>query len=106
MASFLSSDRCVVRPYSLQQTNRFDFFSPNQLITLSFSNPSRPEVLVSHTYHQNILNLSMENVKSNPSLAAAAFHYELPYRLMSSPADVLIVGSGTGNDVAAAVGVT
>jgi hypothetical protein len=30
-------------------------------------------------------------------------YYELPYRFVSTPGDVLVVGAGTGNDVAAAL---
>jgi SAM-dependent methyltransferase len=71
--------------------------------------PRPPAYLVdvNHDYHQKILDLSPEFMARNfPSaelnregLAA----YTLPYRFAPHPARVLVVGAGTGNDVAAAL---
>jgi spermidine synthase len=62
---------------------------------------------VDYDYFQKILDLSPEFINSNPGAKInqeALPHYELPYRLLSRPVEnVLIVGSGTGNDVAAAL---
>ncbi len=61
---------------------------------------------VNHDYFQKILDLSPEFMKQNPTAEPnrTAFpHYELPYRLVPNPHEVLIVGAGTGNDVAAAL---
>jgi hypothetical protein len=38
-----------------------------------------------------------------PQLADLAFHYDLPYRFAGEGAEILIVGAGMGNDVAAAL---
>lgn len=61
---------------------------------------------VNHDYFQKVLDLSPEFMAQNPQAEPnrTAFpHYELPYRLVSKPQDVLVVGAGTGNDVAAAL---
>lgn len=62
---------------------------------------------VNHDYHQKILDLSPEfmarafpSAQLNREGMAA---YSLPYRLAAHPGRVLIVGAGTGNDVAAAL---
>jgi len=38
-----------------------------------------------------------------PELEALAYNYDLPYRLIKEKAEILIVGAGMGNDVAAAL---
>ncbi len=61
---------------------------------------------VNHDYHQKIVDLSPEFVRRFPEFqpnASAFSTYELPYRIAQHPDDVLVVGSGTGNDVAAAL---
>jgi predicted RNA methylase len=61
---------------------------------------------VNHDYHQKILDLSPEfterfpDTEPNHSGIAA---YGLAYRLVPHPSQVLVVGAGTGNDVAAAL---
>src|SRR5262249_29421523 len=45
--------------------------------------------------------LSDEARRKDPGLQAMADYYELPYRLKPRPGRVLVVGAGTGNDVAA-----
>ena len=59
---------------------------------------------VNHDYHQKALDLSDAFIAEHPAqlLRVARFAYDLPYRL-SQPASVLVVGAGTGNDVAAAL---
>jgi SAM-dependent methyltransferase len=42
-------------------------------------------------------------IAQNPEWQGAAQHYNLPYLLQPHPQRVLVVGAGTGNDVAAAV---
>jgi SAM-dependent methyltransferase len=62
---------------------------------------------VDHDFFQRALDLSPDFLHANPTAQPnrTAFpQYELPYRLLSYPPDeVLIVGAGTGNDVAAAL---
>ena len=60
---------------------------------------------VNHDYHQRILDLRPETIERSPHrnvLERWAASYELPYRV-GRPERVLVVGAGTGNDVAAAL---
>lgn len=64
------------------------------------------QISVNHDYHQRAVDLSPEFVTRYPDFqpnAAARPTYELPYRLVPTPGSVLIVGAGSGNDVAAAL---
>lgn len=56
-------------------------------------------------YYQRILDLASSNVAAaaDPELKHMRDYYELPYRIYGAPADVAVVGAGTGNDVAAAL---
>jgi len=77
--------------------------SPYQVLVLHHRPPDPPSISVNNVYFQNILDLRPESILGNAGRRAAAGHYDLPYRLRSSPGKVLVVGSGTGNDVAAAL---
>jgi len=89
------------------------FWSPYYRITLydvppppGWPRPSAYLVDVNHDYHQKMLDLSPEftarypDVEPNRSGIAA---YDLAYRLVPHPGRVLVVGAGTGNDVASAL---
>ncbi|HEY6488092.1 MAG: hypothetical protein WCC26_04780 [Terracidiphilus sp.] len=61
---------------------------------------------VNHDYHQVILDLSKEFTAREPTAEPNHYGrpiYELPYRFAPNPGRVLIVGAGTGNDVASAL---
>lgn len=58
---------------------------------------------VNHDYFQRAVNLSPPAVAAAPALARLAENYDLPYKLLGNLDDVLVVGSGMGNDVAAAL---
>jgi spermidine synthase len=60
-------------------------------------------VRVNHCFYQDVFDCSAHAVAASPRNAQAAMYYDLPYRLRTEPGDVLVVGSGTGNDVAAAL---
>lgn len=92
------------------------FWSPYQKINLDCSryrfSPKEPplpfcHLLVNGVHHQHILDLSDATLRARPSLFSPALArygtYDLPFRFAPHPADVLIVGAGTGNDVAAAL---
>ena len=84
--------------------NRFDVFSPYQILTLVLNRDFKPVLETSNAYYQSILDLSPQAVaKEKEALLGWANFYNLPYRFKSEPHDVLVVGSGTGNDVAAAL---
>jgi len=60
---------------------------------------------INHRYYQETLNLSPEFLARHPELGGESSYnrYNLPFRFAGSSPKVLIVGSGTGNDVAAAL---
>ena len=72
-----------------------------------WSRPSGYALSVDNDYFQRVLDLSRDFVRRNPDAEpnrSALAHYELPYRLLlHPPKDVLVVGAGTGNDVATAL---
>jgi hypothetical protein len=100
-----------VKGHSLpQQTS----WSPYYRITLfeipppqGWPRPAAYLIDVNHDYHQKILDLSPEFMARNfPSAELnreGMKAYSLPYRLVPKPVRVLVVGAGTGNDVAAAL---
>jgi SAM-dependent methyltransferase len=70
------------------------------------SKPASYVVNVNYDYHQTILNLSADFLNRHPNLEpnrTARRAYDLPFQLAPKFSDVLIVGAGTGNDVAAAL---
>ena len=91
---------------------RLKIYSPYQLIVCNFDNShnklygSTMYLTVNHDYFQKIFDLSNSRPDA-PSgaresrLDKVALYYEFPYLFHPDPADVLIVGAGTGNDVAA-----
>jgi spermidine synthase len=83
--------------------NQLEVYSPYQILTLSLSSHRPPVIKTSNTYYQRILDLSRGDSADTWRLRAWSEYYELPYRVKPKPDDVLIVGSGAGNDVAAAV---
>ena len=61
---------------------------------------------VNHDYHQKAVDLSPDFVRRYPDYWPnndALRSYDLPYEMIDNPGDVLVVGAGTGNDVAAAL---
>ena len=64
------------------------------------------EVWVNHAGYQYIINLSAPFLARHPGLVQEAVEdnpYNLPFRFAAPSPSVMIVGSGTGNDVAAAL---
>ena len=63
------------------------------------------EMLVNHTLYQRIVNLSREFIARHDEIRDELIHnpYNLPFRFAVRGPSVLVVGSGTGNDVAAAL---
>jgi hypothetical protein len=65
------------------------------------------EVSTNDSWYQHILNYSPDFLKRHPELLSG--HpiewdpYNVPYRFSPSPRSVLVLGAGTGNDVAAAL---
>ena len=87
------------------------YWSPYQKLTLT---PIREngelisyELATNDSWYQRVVNFSPPFVAKHPALfesnSAGWDPYNLPYRFYSSPATVLVLGAGMGNDVAAAV---
>lgn len=83
--------------------NQFDVHSPYQILTLAVSRSDFHVLKVNNVYYQRILDLRSENVQTKEYLQKWSDNYALPYYFKPEPEQVLIVGSGTGNDVAAAI---
>lgn len=82
--------------------NHYDVYSPYQLLTVSYKKDG-PVLKSSNTYYQTILDLRPHSITGNEYRQRWERSYSFPYHVKPAPRDVLIVGSGTGNDVAAAV---
>ena len=86
---------------AIDRPGAVDFYSPYQLITLRLR-PVALAVESSHSYFQTIWDLR-PTVPRVGEFAQVAAYYDLPYAVVPRPARVLVVGSGAGNDVAAAL---
>jgi hypothetical protein len=83
------------------------YYSPYQVIALRLPDtgdavPSM-NVRVNHCFYQEILDCRPAATAISERNAKGAVYYDLPYKLRGLPGDVLVVGAGTGNDVAAAL---
>ncbi|HZB87618.1 MAG TPA: hypothetical protein VE291_03075 [Terracidiphilus sp.] len=89
------------------------YWSPYYRITVTpippppgWPSPAAYFVDVNHLFHQRILDLSPAFLAQYPNATQNSYGrpmYELPYRLVPNPGRVLVIGAGTGNDVAAAL---
>lgn len=78
-------------------------YSPYQILALrNFADGVRT-LNASHTYYQFLHNVGEDPQPGNEMLQRWIQFYSLPYRIRQRPERVLIVGAGTGNDVAAAI---
>ena len=80
-----------------------DIYSPYQILTVIFKKNAPPEIRACNTFHQNIYDLRTTNIAGDPVRQHWATYYGMPYLFKPQPRDVLILGSGAGNDVAAAL---
>lgn len=89
------------------------YWSPYQKLALTplYIQPSGElvgyDLQTNGTWYQKVINLSDDFIRRHPELStglpASLNSYNLPYRFEPHPASVLILGSGMGNDVAAAL---
>jgi spermidine synthase len=78
-------------------------YSPYQLLERGRGSHGHTVIRAAGHYYQRVLDLSLERVNADNDLKQKANYYELPFRLHPKARRVAIVGSGTGNDVAAAL---
>jgi hypothetical protein len=81
--------------------DQVDVYSPYQILSLQVHRGELPSLKVNQVYFQRILDLSPKARQADPNVEKVAAYYELPYQLKPQPERVLVVGAGTGNDVAA-----
>jgi len=85
----------------------YDLYSPYQILTLFpaglYSETVPTGIMVNHFLYQYMYNLSLQGAPMGGLRDLAAAYYGLPYDFQKSPRDVLVVGAGSGNDVAAAL---
>lgn len=96
--------------YDPSTEHDFQLWTPYQLIevheTFLDGEPTGAYIRVNHTGYQWAVNLSPDFLGRHPGLLAEPQDenpYNLPFRFTPAHPKVLIVGSGTGNDVAAAL---
>ena len=87
------------------RVDQYDVYSPYQILSVRVGHEPHPEIRVNHDYFQKIWDLRMgvDAASAAERTGKAAHYYNLPYAFKPRPQDVLVVGAGTGNDVASAV---
>jgi len=80
-----------------------DIYSPYQILSMTPRAGEPPSISVNNVYYQRILDLGGEGSADFEDYETWARHYALPYQFKPSPPSVLVVGAGSGNDVAAAL---
>jgi SAM-dependent methyltransferase len=91
--------------------HHFTLWTPYQQIELEYENfpdgeLSRTIIRVNHHGYQVIVNLSSDFLARHPGLLTEAPNenpYNIPFRFTTPNPKVLIIGAGTGNDVAGAL---
>ncbi len=80
-------------------------YSPYQLLEVGYGDRGLMLIRAAGQYYQRVHDLSYLNaaVNEDERVKRIRNYYELPYHIYGKPADVAIVGAGTGNDVAAAL---
>lgn len=100
--SFLSLGIIMLFLITPQKIEQVDIYSPYQILTLNFGQKITT-LSANKTYFQRIADFREENIGDDEYLQSWATYYDTPYFFKPNPQDVLIVGSGAGNDVAAAI---
>lgn len=78
-------------------------YSPYQLLEMGFSTRGFMELRAAGHYYQRVFDLSSSDVEVDQELRRIRAYYDFPYLVRPRPAEVAVVGSGTGNDVSAAI---
>jgi spermidine synthase len=80
-----------------------DLYSPYQIVSLRYERGAISSLAVNDSYFQRLLDLRPEALGASRLRHSWANYYGIPYRFAPAPERVLVVGAGTGNDVAAAL---
>jgi len=93
----------VLISYDRSTVKEREFYSPYQNISVIFSNSNKPlTIKSSHIWFQTPLNLSNEYYRDKNEFWSS--FYSFPFNIaLEKPEKIMIVGSGSGNDVAAAI---
>ena len=106
LASVLSVGIILITLGAMGRRLERRYYSPYQLITLRMPKPdakgSLPSIRVNHCFYQQIWNCAADGPTDKHSLRARDY-YDQPYKLKPDAKDVLVVGAGSGNDVAGAL---
>lgn len=80
-------------------------YSPYQLLEVGRGGHGFMEIRAAGHYYQKVYDFinSGDKWPADSDVRIAHNYYDLPYRIVSRPRDVAIVGAGSGNDVAAAL---
>lgn len=89
--------------YRISTVPRHSWHKDNYLVQTPYAVGT--SVDVNHNQHQVIIDLSQGFIAQHPELRDSNEYrtYNLPYQASPAPNNVLILGAGTGNDVAAAL---
>jgi spermidine synthase len=88
----------------LARAETADWYSPYYAISVVSEPFGSFRVLTNGSFHQNALPLSDRRPAPTDGIAMIRAGYHVPYRLLGrKPRNILILGAGTGNDVAVAI---
>ena len=89
----------------LEPGKRQVFWSPYQKLQVTAVLDDEYGIQVNNTGYMTVYNVSPGFLERHPAIAASyqQSSYDAPFRLVDSRDDVLVVGAGAGNDVAAAL---
>lgn len=92
---------CLLAVIAVSEASSHVQWSPYYRITYVPAQERSYRLDVDHDFYQDVLNLGPTATRS--SLQSARRYYDFPYSILPPCGRVLIVGAGTGNDVAAAL---
>jgi spermidine synthase len=102
----ISAALMAITLFALQHRgNDSVYWSPYQKITAMDYGDHQYQINVNNVGYMSIANVSPQYLSTHPEFARDYQNssYDSPFRFVQSPKRVLIVGSGAGNDVAAAL---
>ncbi len=80
-------------------------YSPYQLLEVGRNASGLMEIRAAGHYYQKVHDFSgnADNLPANSLIRKTRDYYDMPYKIVSRPENVVVVGAGTGNDVSAAL---